>query len=85
MGAGHQGVRFHRQRRRADLHDGEKAVRLARKYAPLVPALEDLVARPDTPLMEDVKDHILGHLREAASRCNAIIVVNGNSTVPGGR
>ena len=64
---------------------GEKAVRLARKYAPLVPALEDLVARPDTPLTEDVKDRILGQLRKAASRCNAIIVANGDSTPPGGR
>ena len=29
---------------------GPKAVRLARKYAPLVPVLADLIARPDTPL-----------------------------------
>jgi (p)ppGpp synthase/HD superfamily hydrolase len=29
---------------------GPKAVRLARKYTPLVPVLADLIARPDTPL-----------------------------------
>jgi hypothetical protein len=64
---------------------GEKAVRLARKYAPLVPALEDLVARPDTPLTGDAKHRILGQLRKAASRCDAIIAANGDSTAPRGR
>jgi hypothetical protein len=53
---------------------GEKAIRLARKYGPLVPALEELVAQPDTPLAKDAKDLILRQLRKATSRCNAIIV-----------
>ena len=64
---------------------GEKAVRLARKYAPLVPALEDLVARPDTPLTEDVKDRILGQLRNATGRFNAITAANKDSTGSWGR
>lgn len=34
---------------------GAKAVRLAGKYAPLVPVLADLIARPDTPLWPRVK------------------------------
>ena len=64
---------------------GEKAVRLARKYAPLVPTLEDLVARPDTPLTEDVKDHILGQLRKATGRFSAITAASRDPTGPGGR
>ena len=43
---------------------GEKAVRLARKYAPLVPALAELAARPDTPLSDDVKTRILAPARQ---------------------
>ena len=34
---------------------GPKLDRLARKYAPLVPVLKELIARPDTPLSEDAK------------------------------
>lgn len=34
---------------------GPKAAKLARKYAPLVPVLADLIARPDTPLSYHVK------------------------------
>ncbi len=64
---------------------GEKAVRLARKYAPLVPALEDLVVRPGTPLTEDVKDLILGQLRKATGRFTAIIAASGDPAGPGGR
>lgn len=52
---------------------GEKVVRLARKYAPLVPALAELIARPDTPLTDDVKDRILDQLGRAAARFDAII------------
>lgn len=39
---------------------GPKAVRLARKYAPLVPVLSDLIDRPDTPLSPAAKERILG-------------------------
>jgi HD domain-containing protein len=51
---------------------GPKAVRLARKYAPLVPVLADLIARPDTPLTPHVKILILGQLRTAQQRFAAI-------------
>ena len=64
---------------------GKKAVRLARKYAPLVPALEDLTARPDTPLTDDVKARILGQLRRASGRFDAIIAASRDSTDFGGR
>jgi hypothetical protein len=47
---------------------GAKAVRLASKYAPLVPVLADLVARPDTPLSAQVKTRILRQLRAAEER-----------------
>jgi (p)ppGpp synthase/HD superfamily hydrolase len=55
----------------AGLHytTGAKAARLARKYAPLVPMLQDLIDRPDTPLAADVKDHIRHQLNRAADRC----------------
>ena len=43
----------------------------ARKYAPLVPILQDLAALPDTPLATDVKDHIRVQLNRAADRCAA--------------
>ena len=64
---------------------GEKAVRLARKYAPLVPALADLAARPDTPLTDEVKDRILGQLRRASGRFDAIIAASGDAADSGGR
>ena len=51
---------------------GPKAVRLASKYAPLVPVLADLIARPDTPLAPHVKIQILGQLRTARQRFMAI-------------
>ena len=51
---------------------GHKAVRLASKYAPLVPVLADLIARPDTPLAPRVKVRILGQLRTAQKRFAAI-------------
>jgi (p)ppGpp synthase/HD superfamily hydrolase len=54
----------------------EKAVRLARKYAPLVPALAELAARSDTPLSEDVKTRILIQLGSAADRFDAIIAAS---------
>ena len=51
---------------------GHKAVRLASKYAPLVPVLADLIARTDTPLAPHVKVRILGQLRTAQKRFAAI-------------
>ena len=64
---------------------GAKAVRLARKYAPLVPALADLIARPDTPLAGQVKARILGQLGSAADRFDAIIAASNDAADPGGR
>ena len=64
---------------------GEKAVRLARKYAPLVPALADLAARPDTPLTDEVKARILGQLRKASGRFDAILAASGDAADSGGR
>jgi len=40
----------------------------AGKYAPLVPALRELILRPDTPLEADVKDMIAGQLDTAQAR-----------------
>jgi (p)ppGpp synthase/HD superfamily hydrolase len=51
---------------------GLKAVRSARKYAPLVPILADLIARPDTPLTAQVKVRILRQLAIAQERFVAI-------------
>jgi len=47
---------------------GPKAARLARKYAPLVPVLASLIARPDTPLAPPVKARILGQFVAAQER-----------------
>jgi (p)ppGpp synthase/HD superfamily hydrolase len=55
---------------------GEKAVRLARKYAPLLPALAELAARSDTPLADDVKTRILVQLDSATDRFDAIIAAS---------
>ncbi len=51
---------------------GPKLSRLAGKYAPLVPALRELILRPDTPLEADVKDMIAGQLDAARDRFAAI-------------
>ena len=51
---------------------GPKAVKLARKYAPLVPVPADLIDRPGTPLSPHVKVRILGQLRTAQKRFDAI-------------
>ena len=64
---------------------GKKAVRLARKYGPLVPALEDLSARPDTPLTDEVKARILCQLRRASGRFDAIIAASRDLADFGGR
>jgi hypothetical protein len=51
---------------------GPRLRRLADKYAPLVPVLRDLIARPDTPLDAAVKEHILAQLDRAARRFAAL-------------
>ena len=51
---------------------GPRLHRLADKYAPLVPVLRDLIARPDTPLDATVKQHILAQLDRAANRFAAV-------------
>jgi HD domain len=45
----------------------------ATKYGPLVPVLRELVDRPDTPLADDVKQHIAGQLDLARDRFAAIL------------
>ena len=51
---------------------GPRLHRLADKYAPLVPVLRDLIARPDTPLDAAAKEHILAQLDRAADRFAAL-------------
>ncbi len=51
---------------------GPRLDRLASKYAPLVPVLADLIARPDTPLSGEVKQRIFGQLDRARDRFKAI-------------
>jgi hypothetical protein len=51
---------------------GPRLHRLADKYAPLVPVLRNLIARPDTPLDATVKEHILAQLDRAAGRFAAV-------------
>jgi hypothetical protein len=51
---------------------GPKLPRLARKYAPLIPALRELILRPDTPLEPDVKTMIADQLDAAQDRFAAI-------------
>jgi hypothetical protein len=51
---------------------GPRLHRLAGKYAPLVPVLRDLIARPDTPLDGAAKEHILAQLDRAADRFAAL-------------
>ncbi|MEV0292433.1 HD domain-containing protein [Nocardia sp. NPDC050710] len=47
--------------------------RLAAKYRPLTDVYRDLVTRPDTPLADHVKQHILGQLDNADRRFDAIL------------
>ena len=51
---------------------GPKLAKLVGKYAPLVPALRELILRPDTPLEADVKDMIAAQLDAAQERFAAI-------------
>ncbi|MFI6821062.1 HD domain-containing protein [Micromonospora sp. NPDC050187] len=52
---------------------GPKVLSSARKYRPLVPILRELVARPDTPLTPEVKEHIFAQLDLAEERFRAIL------------
>ncbi len=51
---------------------GPRLHKLAAKYAPLVPVLRELIARPDTPLDAEAKEHILSQLDRAADRFAAL-------------
>jgi hypothetical protein len=51
---------------------GPRLHKLAGKYAPLVPVLRDLIARPDTPLDAAAKKHILAQLDRADERFAAL-------------
>ena len=51
---------------------GRSLPKLARQYGPLVPALRELIVRPDTPLEADVKDMIAAQLDAAQGRFDAI-------------
>jgi hypothetical protein len=51
---------------------GPRLQRLAAKYAPLVPVLRDLIARPDTPLSAAAREHILAQLDRADERFAAV-------------
>lgn len=59
---------------------GDKVVRSARKYRPLVPIFRDLVNRPDTPLTAEVRAHILDQLKLAEQRFAAIL--DGHQPTP---
>jgi (p)ppGpp synthase/HD superfamily hydrolase len=52
---------------------GPKGRRAAVKYRPLVPVLRELVARPDTPLTDEVKQRIAGQFDLAEQRFAAIL------------
>ena len=54
--------------------------RLAGKYAPLVPVLREMIARPDTPLSDEAKARIMGQLDLAAERFAAISDSSGPAT-----
>jgi len=50
-----------------------KHLPMATKYSPLVPVFRELISRPDTPLSEDVKAHILRQLNNAEERFAAML------------
>jgi len=52
---------------------GPRLRKLARKYAPLVPVLRELIALPDTPLDAAARQRILSQLDLAADRFAAIL------------
>ena len=59
---------------------GPKVVKAATKYAPLVPALRELIAREDTPLTGEVKQHIYNQLDLAERRFQAILGQKSSSS-----
>jgi hypothetical protein len=56
---------------------GPRLHRLAGKYAPLVPVLQELIALPDTPLDAPARQRILTQLGQAADRFAAILPAGG--------
>jgi hypothetical protein len=52
---------------------GPRVEKLAGKYAPLVPVLRDLIARPDTPLAPAARQRILEQLDRAEERFSAVL------------
>src|SRR5215472_13971641 len=52
---------------------GPRLRRLAAKYAPLVPVLQELIALPDTPLDAPARQRILTQLGQATDRFAAIL------------
>ncbi|MEU4340749.1 HD domain-containing protein [Nocardia sp. NPDC023852] len=52
---------------------GPAMPKLAAKYRPLTEVYRELVNRPDTPLADHVRQHILGQLDRADERFNAIL------------
>ena len=52
---------------------GPRLRKLARKYAPLVPVLRELIALPDTPLDAAARQRILAQLDRAADRFAALL------------
>ena len=56
---------------------GPRLRRLAAKYAPLVPVLQEMIALPDTPLGNPARQHILTQLGQAADRFAAILTTGG--------
>jgi HD domain len=61
---------------------GPQLSRLARKYAPLVPVLKELIGRPDTPLNAEVKARILSQFDRAQQRFAAIQPEAGPASPP---
>ncbi len=81
LGAGHQSLRLHRV---GLIHTtGPKLKNLARKYAPLVPVLAGLIARPDTPLSDHAKKRVLDQFTRAQQRFAAITPAPGTADTPG--
>jgi hypothetical protein len=56
---------------------GPRLLRLAGKYAPLIPILQELIALPDTPLEDPARQRILTQLSQAADRFAAILPAGG--------
>jgi hypothetical protein len=56
---------------------GPRLYKLAGKYAPLVPVLQELIALPDTPLDDPARQHILTQLSRAEDRFAALLPRDG--------